>query len=238
MKNIINVSILALLLCVSVNLNAQLKVKTDGNVKIGSESPWPSGGKLEITGKDETLEARVFVGSPNIARYWAANSIYAFGFGIDQSGIGRIYKGLGSSSSIMSFNSSGNFSIGTSSVYSSYRLYIYGNFRAYGEVTCRDGYWASSDVRLKSNISPIDGALNKVMNLNGKTYNLKSTNLKSSTENAKINYGLIAQEVKEIIPELVKETEDSISSLAINYDGLIPVLIEAIKENNKIQLMS
>ncbi len=83
---------------------------------------------------------------------------------------------------------------------------------------------------MKSNVSPINGALNKVMNLNGKTYNLKSTNLKSATNSDKINYGLIAQEVQEIIPELVMETEDSISSFAINYDGLIPVLIEAIKE--------
>ena len=83
---------------------------------------------------------------------------------------------------------------------------------------------------MKSNVSPINGALNKVMNLNGKTYNLKSTNLKSATNSDKINYGLIAQEVQEIIPELVIETEDSISSFAINYDGLIPVLIEAIKE--------
>ena len=89
---------------------------------------------------------------------------------------------------------------------------------------------------MKSNVSPINGALNKVMNLNGKTYNLKSTNLKSATNSDKINYGLIAQEVQEIIPELVMETEDSISSFAINYDGLIPLGLPHSRTSSSIYL--
>jgi len=214
---------------ISFSINAQIKVKSDGKVLVGSGTLNP-GSSLEIQDHNKTTEVRIFATSPNIARLWAMNKIYSFGLGVDASGKGHIYRNVNTPGYVMSFNSAGNVSIGTSNLYSSYKLFIRGNFKVSGQVICRDGYWASSDVRMKSNVSPINGALNKVMNLNGKTYNLKSTNLKSATNSDKINYGLIAQEVQEIIPELVMETEDSISSFAINYDGLIPVLIEAIKE--------
>jgi hypothetical protein len=45
---------------ISNNSNAQLKVRTDGTVKIGTQSPFPQGGSLEITGINQTLEARIF----------------------------------------------------------------------------------------------------------------------------------------------------------------------------------
>jgi len=50
---------------------------------------------------------------------------------------------------------------------------VNGNFRVFGEVSCRDGYWTNSDARLKTNVLPIENALDKVMSLNGKTYTLK-----------------------------------------------------------------
>jgi hypothetical protein len=100
-----------------------------------------------------------------------------------------------------------------------------------GKVFCNYGVWSGSDERLKTNIQPINNALDKIMLLNGKTYNFKEYNLKSSKN--EISYGLIAQEVKEVIPEIVAESNDSLNLLAINYDGLIPVLIEAIKEQQQ-----
>ena len=229
MNTKINYFIILISTLISINCFSQLKVSSSGKVRIGSETSW-NDGSLQIMEHNKTTELRIFATSPNIARLWTMNQIYSYRFGVDASGIGRFYRNVNSPGYVMSFNSSGNVSIGTSSVYSQYRLYISGDFRTYGQVTCRDGYWASSDMRLMSNISSIEGALDKVMNLNGKTYNLKSSSLKSSEESNKIHYGLIAQDVQKIIPELVEETKDSISSLAINYDGLIPVLIEAIKE--------
>jgi hypothetical protein len=94
MKTYSKIIMIVCILGLSLNVHAQLKVKTNGNVKIGSQSPWPSGGKLEITGINETLEARIFPASANIARLWTINSIYAFGFGIDQNGYGHIYKNI------------------------------------------------------------------------------------------------------------------------------------------------
>jgi len=42
--------------------------------------------------------------------------------------------------------------------------------------------------------------------------------------------GLLAQEVQKAFPELVKQAEDAEGTLSINYQGMIPVLINAIKE--------
>lgn len=213
---------------ISMNGIAQVKVNQNGNMRIGADNTWTDS-RLQVVDNNRTTEAKIFATTNNTARLWTMNQTYSFGFGIDEYGIGHIYRNVNTPlNNVMSFNSSGSVSVGTASVNSQYKLYVNGDFRVFGEVSCRDGYWANSDLRLKANVLPIENALDKVMSLNGKTYTLKESCQKSS-ENI-TNYGLIAQEVKEIIPELVKETVDSISFLAINYDGLIPVLIEAIKE--------
>jgi hypothetical protein len=61
------------------------------------------------------------------------------------------------------------------------------------------------------------------MKIDGKSYTMKS--------NEKVNkIGLLAQEIEEVFPELVREAEDKDGTLSVNYQGLIPVLINAIKE--------
>ena len=83
-----------------------------------------------------------------------------------------------------------------------------------------------SDERTKTNIKTIDNALDKVLLLRGVNYNLISEN---SDE-----IGLIAQEVELIVPEAVKQ--NNLNHLkAINYSGLVGLLIESIKQlNNKV----
>ncbi len=80
-----------------------------------------------------------------------------------------------------------------------------------------------SDENTKNNISNIDNGLNKVLQLRGVTYNWVNDN--SDIRNA----GLIAQEVEAIIPEVVY-SNDSNDFKLLSYTGLIPYLIEAIKE--------
>lgn len=67
MKTYSKIIIIVSILCFALNSNAQLKVKTDGSVKIGSQSPYPSGGKLEITGVNETLECKIV---PSFSKYF------------------------------------------------------------------------------------------------------------------------------------------------------------------------
>jgi hypothetical protein len=77
----------------------------------------------------------------------------------------------------------------------------------------------TSDKRIKSDISPLIGALDKVLNLQGVSY-LKN----GSTDK---NIGFIAQDVIDIVPEVVKEI-DGLYSVA--YGNIVALLVEAIKE--------
>ena len=145
MKTYFKILVVICNLCLTLNAQAQFKVKTNGNVLIGSQTAWPSGGKLQITGINETLEARIFPISANISRLWTINSVYAFGFGIDQNGNGQIYRNLNSPSTIMTFNSNGYFGIGRTP---SYELDVNGSMRVNTTIY-------SSDKRLKLNINPL-----------------------------------------------------------------------------------
>jgi len=77
----------------------------------------------------------------------------------------------------------------------------------------------TSDRRLKSNIRSVSDRASDLLQLGGYSYN------RSSSEAYEI--GLIAQEVEEYFPELVIENDEGYKT--VNYDGLIPVLIEALK---------
>jgi hypothetical protein len=85
----------------------------------------------------------------------------------------------------------------------------------------------TSDQRLKENIEPLTNSLDKILQLSGVTYNW------IGQEGKRI--GMIAQEVEKVIPELVftnNNTEDKIKG--IHQDNLTAVLVEAIKEQQKI----
>lgn len=85
----------------------------------------------------------------------------------------------------------------------------------------------SSDRRLKTNIQQLNNALSRVEQLNGYTYNWKE----ELKKDAQTQIGLIAQEVEAIFPEVVNTDESGIKSVA--YQNLVPVLIEALKEQQK-----
>jgi len=79
-----------------------------------------------------------------------------------------------------------------------------------------------SSRRWKTNIQPINGALEKVQRLRGVSYVWK--------EDGKQNIGLIAEEVAEVIPEVVSFEDNGKDARAIDYSRLVAVLIEAVKE--------
>jgi hypothetical protein len=95
-----------------------------------------------------------------------------------------------------------------------------------------------SDKRLKENITTIDNALDKVMALRGVEYDWTATSRKGTHD-----IGLVAQEVEEVIPELVTEHElctgdfggegNEKTFKTVNYDKMVGVLIEAIKEQQQ-----
>ena len=91
-----------------------------------------------------------------------------------------------------------------------------GNFTA-GTITAVD-FNSTSDINLKENIHTVGNALEITEQLRGVSFDWKKTGRSS--------YGVIAQELERVLPDLVKDGEVK----SVNYNGIIGVLIEAIKE--------
>lgn len=104
------------------------------------------------------------------------------------------------------------------------------------------GYLTISDARYKTNICALENSHSKLFGITPVSYNVKYP-LKSDSlycedkdtritekylEDEKTHYGFIAQEVKEIFPELVMEDEEG--TLSIDYTGFIPLLLNAYKD--------
>jgi hypothetical protein len=85
---------------------------------------------------------------------------------------------------------------------------------------------ASSDRRLKYDIQPFENCLDKVLALNPVTYKWISTGRPA--------LGFIAQEVKEIMPELVDAPEDPEEMMGIEITNMTAFLVKAIQEQNKM----
>ena len=95
-----------------------------------------------------------------------------------------------------------------------------------GSATLSGDLTVNSDARLKSNIISLGSTLSKLLLIDGKSYTMKSNE-------AVEKIGLLAQEVQTAFPELVKAAGDEEGTLSVNYQGMIPVLINAIKEQQK-----
>ncbi len=95
-----------------------------------------------------------------------------------------------------------------------------------GNITAAGVINFTSDKRLKKNITQLENVRPKLSLLNGYNYNWKD---KTSSDRRQI--GLLAQEVEKIYPELVETNENGFKS--VNYIGLIPVLLEGIKDLQK-----
>jgi len=126
--------------------------------------------------------------------------------------------GVGWAASTSNIYSNSNIGIGTSNP--SYPLHVSGAIFATGDIT------GLSDIRAKSDLQPIENALEKINKLSGYTYLLKDpiTNKLSESRHA----GLIAQEVQNVLPEVVNENSEGQLSLA--YGNMMGLVIEALKE--------
>lgn len=128
----------------------------------------------------------------------------------------RVYMGGGGQArEALTVLETGNVGVGDSTP--SYKLDVAGTIRATGDVI------AYSDERLKENIKTIDNSLEKVNKLRGVEFNKIGEDKKS--------IGVIAQEIENIIPEVVKTDDQGMKSVA--YGNVVGLLIESIKELNK-----
>jgi len=95
---------------------------------------------------------------------------------------------------------------------------------AAGAATFNNDVTAFSDERLKEDIQPITGGLEKVMQLQGVTYKRNDVN------DPKTQIGVIAQQVEPILPEVVLTADDEMGTKSVDYAKMTAVLIEAVKE--------
>ena len=123
-----------------------------------------------------------------------------------------------------------------------YAGYFYGAVYSTGSITA-PSFYTLSDRELKENIAPFgqsddESTLDHILKMNVVEYTYKdihregdgeeASSAKEAQEEKKLHYGLIAQELQEIYPELVKKGQDGY--LSINYLELVPVLIRSIQE--------
>ena len=88
-----------------------------------------------------------------------------------------------------------------------------------------------SDAIYKEKVSPINNPLEIVSKLDGKTYNWKVSSFPELNFDNSLQYGLIAQEVETVLPTIVHT--DDLGRKSVNYTAIIPVLIEAIKQQQE-----
>ena len=104
-----------------------------------------------------------------------------------------------------------------------------------GNLTCSGNITAYSDIKLKENIEDLENSLDKVCKLRGVSFNRKDL------EGKPRQIGVIAQEIEQVVPEVVSESpildesgkETGETTKGVSYGHLTAVLIEAIKEQQE-----
>ena len=206
-----------------------MRIDSSGNVEMGSKT-WKDYannpiGALNIEKSSSATDALILYNPTEDFQYLAFRDSQANG-----SQYCRIGWSSGSSNAFTIINmgntalyilSNGNVGIKKTSGIS-YELDVSGTIRATSDVI------AFSDRRVKENIVTIDSALEKVTKLRGVSYNRKDIKDKST------KIGVIAQEVLEVLPEVVSKDDEGKYSVA--YGNMAGVFIEAIKElENRIK---
>jgi len=215
----------SLILFGTTSINAQLKIRSDEYMQIGYNDY-------------RTLTFGTSTGTPNNG---------AYGVEYWQGGLNfwKPWPTWPYANYILFLRDDTNVGIGTQGD-SYYKLKVAGKVHS-------SGFETISDERLKSEIKPIENSLSKVLQLKGISYkynfefskydNLSDTKFSKSKENTikgdnkitadkKKKIGFLAQDIQKVIPETVQEDDNGY--LSINYDEIIPLLVESIKEQQSI----
>ncbi len=234
-----------LALTISFSMNAQVSTNSTSPTGIYASAmgngTTASGNESTAMGYDTTAsaEASTAMGYSTTA---SAQSSTAMGRGTNASGINSTAMGRETTARdyasvvIGQYNSSGSSATSASSFSTSAPAFVIGNgtnssnksdaFKVMfngdttvsNDLTVSGDVVISSDARLKSNIVSLGSTLPKLLLIDGKSYEMKG----------KQKIGVLAQEIQEVFPELVSEDDNEM--LAVNYQGLVPVLINALKE--------
>ncbi len=219
----IKIFTISILTIVSLNISGQIKVNSSGNVTIGGTSP--TSAKLNLRSSNQST------------LYSYSTMTFDWGQTIKS----QVNRG-NTVSYVVNLNGSDKF-------------YVAGHGWIYSQ-----GNYLGSDLKLKENIQSLESSLDKVLKLRGVKYKYKTSensdpnislvdssysNLESFdqrkinpeiektilSEKDRLRIGLIAQEVEQIVPDAVRTMHDGTKAIA--YEDLIPLLIEAMKEQQQ-----
>ena len=119
-----------------------------------------------------------------------------------------------------------NGNIGMGSLTPSVRLQVAGDIIA-------NSIAGSSDARFKTNITPIENPLQKVLQLRGVNFDWKTTEFPARSFSENRSLGFIAQEVEKVLPEVVQTENNAEGYKSVQYDKVVALLVEAIKDQQK-----
>ena len=211
--------------------NETVIVDNQGRMGIGTSSP---SSPLHIVGNNPFPHLRIAAGAT--APYGAFLSIdarataggkeyliFSTGGGAGE-GTGKlVFQDQTDGLDILTLTSAGRVGIGTLSP--SYKLHVNGSVAGVGN------YVNASDMRYKQNIATFENALEAILNLRGVTFDWNKESFKEMNFGDGKQVGFIAQEVEKVLPELVTTDDKGYKSVA--YANVVPVLVEAIKTQQK-----
>lgn len=201
---------------------------SSGNVGMGTSTP---GGNLEIQSQASAHQSLIL--NTTTAGYASQLFFYESGAArasiqhnpaVTPAGLSFQTSGISSPGSTkMVITASGNVGIGTTAP--GYTLEVNGT------AACTSGAWVS-DSRKKKNIKPLSlNSIDILKQLNPVTFEWVET----SDDGMKgTQMGFIAQELEKVLPTMVLTKDDNIQSRAVKYNELLPVLVKAIQEQQKI----
>ena len=234
---------------VAVSASAPLSLSTAGDISLGTV-PIANGGTNSTTAADARTALGLAIGAdvqaynPKLTAISLLTGAADTGFYFTSStnaatftlgAIGRTFLGAtnignaaGSQRKLLGLDNDDNVQMGSLGIGTA-ASGTAGEIRATDNIT---GYY-SSDSRLKENIVNIDGALEKVSMLKGVTFDwcedyIKERGGEDGYFIKKHDTGLIAQDVQQVLPEIVRKKKDGY--LGVQYDKMVGLLVEAIKE--------
>ena len=194
------------------NSAERMRIDSSGNVGIGTTSTY--GSKMFVLGSANAGVA-VSDNTNTIAMYGNGGTAVVLG---TANSVPMFFTTGGTER--MRISSTGGFSVGTTSDPGAGAIYATGNITAY-----------FSDDRLKTRLGNIENALDKVSALNGFYYEPNET-AQALGYKVRREVGVSAQDVQAILPEIVSPAPIDEQYLTIDYERIVPLLIEAIKELN------
>ncbi len=196
-----------------------MRIKGNGSVGIATNAP---AFKFDVNGR-----MRLRHGADGSSGIWynrSDNTAVSFVGMFNDNHIG-IYSELGAAWNFLMNLTNGNIGIGTTPTQ---KLHVTGNGLFTGTVTASCGVLVCSDERYKTNIKPLTNSLSSILLLQGIQYDWKRDQFPEKNFPDKPQIGFSAQELEQTYPQMVHTDAEGYKT--VDYTRLVPVLVEAMKE--------